>query len=421
VLLGLAFLAFISLGLPDGVLGVAWPSLRRTFAAPLSHLGILLAVATVGYLASSFSSGWLVARLGLGRLLVWSGTLTAASALGYALAPAWAIVVAGAALAGLGAGAIDAGINAFAAIRFSARTLTWLHASYGLGAMLGPLLMTSILARGLAWRWGYGLIGAGLAALSVGFWLSADRWAREERATRRAGAGPAPPGASLRTALGDPLVWMHMALFGVYTGLEVTVGQWTYSLLTEARGVEAAVAGGWLSAFWSSLVVGRVFGGFLSRGVPADSLLRISLGLVPAGALLLWSDPGRSGTLAALLVLGLAFAPVFPLLISETPRRLGHAGASHAIGFQVAAAYCGTAALPGAAGLLARRHGLEVLGPLLVVASVGLLLLHELALRSATRAGRGVAPDLVRDVARGRWAGHGACAKGRRAGSPVRP
>ena len=169
VLLGIAFLAFVSLGLPDGILGVAWPSIRTAFGVTLGQLGVLLASAMVGYLASSFCAGWLVARMGVGALLVWSSLLMVANSWGYAVASAWPVMVACALLAGLGAGAIDAGINAFAAARFSAGVVTWLHACYGVGAMLGPLLMTATLAAGLGWRWGYGLLGLFLAGMALAF------------------------------------------------------------------------------------------------------------------------------------------------------------------------------------------------------------------------------------------------------------
>lgn len=385
MLLTLAVLAFVSLGLPDGVLGVAWPSVMRTFGLALSGLGLLLATATAGYLVSSFSSGALVARIGVGRLLVWSSAATAASTLGYALAPAWPAMVAGAALMGLGAGAIDAGVNAFAARSLSARMVTWLHACYGVGAMLGPLVMTAVMAQGLSWRWGYGLIGAALAGMTISFGLSADRWEGRDQGAQ----GPTPdataPGESLAGTLRRPVVWMSMALFLVYTGLEVTAGQWAYSLLTEARGVEMVAAGAWVGAYWASLAVGRVVVGSLTRRLTTTALLRISMGLAPVGALLLWSDHGRLASLLGLLVLGISFAPIYPLLIAETPKRLGRGSTSYAIGFQVAAAYLGTATLPGGAGVLARWNGLEMIGPFLLTGTLLQLVLHEATLRRAMR------------------------------------
>ena len=227
----IALLAFFSLGLPDGVLGVAWPSMRGSFALPMSQLGVLLTAAMVGYLASSFAGGALVARLGLGRVLAASSAATAASALAYALAPVWEVVVLSAVVAGLGAGAIDAGINAFAAARLSARVTTWLHASYGIGATLGPLLTGAILGATRSWRMAYALIGVVLAAMTVGFVRTADRWAVAE--------GPAPlarmaPG--ITDALRRPAVWLSVSLFFVYAGLEVGIGQWAYSWLARGAG-----------------------------------------------------------------------------------------------------------------------------------------------------------------------------------------
>jgi hypothetical protein len=165
MLLAIALAAFVSLGLPDAVLGVAWPSIRRTFSLPADQLGTLLASAMAGYLVSSFSSGAVVARLGVGWLLFWSSALMVVNSLAYALAPTWGVMVAASVLAGLGAGAIDAGINAFAAARFSPRRVSWLHASYGVGATLGPLLMT-VVAR---------LPGDGPERLERVSWLGACR------------------------------------------------------------------------------------------------------------------------------------------------------------------------------------------------------------------------------------------------------
>lgn len=383
MLLGIAFLAFVSLGLPDGVLGVAWPSIRGTFALPISQLGALLFAAMGGYLASSFSSGAVVARIGVGRLLLASSVVMVASLLGSALAPGWRVMLACGVLAGLGAGAIDAGINGYAAAHCSARTVNWLHACYGVGATLGPLLMTGVLSAGLAWRWGYGLIGAVLAAMTVAFFLTLDRWEAGASSGAPGRAGPAAPVAGLVETLGRPVVWMNVALFFLYTGIEVTTGQWTYSLLTEARAVNPGVAGMWVGAFWASLTAGRVAFGALAGRFSALGLLRLAMASAPVGAALIWSDASRLLSLVGLVVLGYSLAPIYPLLIAGTPARVGAAYATPAIGFQVAAAYLGTAALPGTAGLLARWSGLEVIGPFLVAAALALLLLHELVVRHA--------------------------------------
>src|SRR5688572_13814125 len=209
LVVAIAFAAFVSLGLPDGVLGVAWPSIRKTFALPVSQLGAILFAVMVGYLASSFASGALVARYGVGPLLAGSNALVALSCAGYALAPAWPVMLACGLVGGLGAGAIDAGINVYAAERFSPRLVSWLHASWSAGAALGPLVMTAVLVAGLAWRWGYAVVAAILAAMALTFFVTLRLWS-----TPMPAAGhPAPPvSASFSRTLRRPAVWGHMAV-----------------------------------------------------------------------------------------------------------------------------------------------------------------------------------------------------------------
>ena len=335
--------------------------MRRSFELPVSQLGVLLASAMVGYLASSFASGTLVAWLGVGRLLAASSAATASSALLYALAPGWSVVVLGGLVGGLGAGAIDAGINAFAAVRFSPRLTSWLHASYGVGATLGPVLTSVVLSTGRSWQSAYGLIGLLLAALTLSFAVTTDRWVMTPAPGVSGAAGP-PIGAALRRGA----VWLNVGLFFLYTGLEVGAGQWAYSWLVEGRGVTPGVAGGWLAAYWGSLTAGRIVLGALTPRVSPEAILGASLIGVPLGVVWLWAGLGPASGATGLVVLGLALAPIFPLLIAATPERVGAPYAAHAIGFQIAAAYLGTAALPGAAGVLARHFGLEVLGPFLL-------------------------------------------------------
>ena len=379
MLFPISLVAFVSLGLPDGVLGVAWPSIRRAFGLPPGQLGALLATAMAGYLVSSFCSGALVARLGVGRLLLWSSALMVANSLAYALAPAWSVMVAAGLLAGLGAGAIDAGINTFAAARFSPRQVSRLHAGYGVGAMLGPVLMTSVVTSGLGWRWGYAIIGFLLAAMGVSFLVTGHLW----DAPRAQAGTPAPgrePPARLRATLARPRAWLNIALFFVYAGLEVSAAQWTYSLFTESRGVDPSLAGTWVAVYWAGLTAGRMVCGSRATRLSADALLRAGAIGALGGTLMIWWNPVPGSGVLGLAVLGLALAPIYPTLVAETPGRLGPSHAASAIGFQVAAAYLGTAAIPGLTGLLAGRAGLGVVGPCLVVVAAALVLLHEVGL-----------------------------------------
>jgi fucose permease len=370
-------MAFVSLGLPDTILGVAWPSLRRSFGLPLDRLGVLLAAIMVGYLASSLASGAVVRRLRVGGLLVASSVLIVLSSIGYTLAPAWPVVVACGLVAGLGAGAIDSGINAFAAAHFSAGRVAWLHAAWGVGATLGPLLMTAVLAAGLEWRAGYALLAVIISALALGFQRTRGLWNDEGTGAAAVSA----PVASLRASLGQPGVRANVALFFLYTGLEATPGHWAYTLLTEGRGLAPALAGVAVSAYWGSLTVGRLVSGMVTHRYPPAFVLRLCLAGLPLAALVVASAREGPFLLLGLALLGLLGASVFPLLIAGTPSRVGVAHASNSVGFQVGAATLGGALVPSITGVLARLLGVEAIAAVLVSVALGVLVLHELVLR----------------------------------------
>ncbi|MEZ0263264.1 MAG: sugar MFS transporter [Phycisphaerae bacterium] len=385
LLIPLAFAAFVSLGLPDGVLGVAWPSVRDSLHVPLDRLGAVLVAGTAGYLASTMVSGTVVRQLGIGRLLLISTALVAGSLGGIAVAPAFWVVAALAVPAGLGAGAIDAGINAFAATRFSAGTVTWLHACYGVGATAGPALMTAALvAAGPAdgWRIGYGILAGALGVMGVCFAITL-RWWDDPPSSLDAPATPTTAPVTAFDALRRPIVRLHVAIFFVYTGIEVTAGQWVYSWLTEGRGISTTVAGLCVTLFWGGLTAGRVAFGFVARRVDAGRILRWATWAAPLAAGLLALQPPAALTMVACALLGFALGPVYPMMIAVTPARVGPDAAAHAIGFQVSAATLGIAVLPPAAGWLARSAGLAALGPFLIAAAVVLLALHEIARRAS--------------------------------------
>ncbi len=376
VLLALAYVGFISLGLPDGLLGVGWPSIRQTFGLPLDALGALLTTFTIGYLVSSFASGRILARMGVGSLLALSGIATASSLLGYAASPAWWLMVALGAVAGLGAGAIDAGLNTYVATHHSARTLNWLHACFGLGATMGPLVMTTVLQNDLPWRSGYAIVGAAQLALAVCFVATRTWW--ETSATPQEATSTVPaPLASTWGTLRLPAVWVSIVFFFVYTGVEVTVGQWAFTLFTTSRAVAPAVAGVWISVYWGSLMVGRILFGIFVDVAPLRALLRWSLGAITLGALLIALNLTNLLSFVGLALMGLALAPVFPSVIATTPQRLGAAHAANGVGFQIAAAALGGVGLPVTVGILADRRSIEVVGPLLVAAAIALFVLHE--------------------------------------------
>lgn len=385
LLAALACSGFISIGLPDGLHGVAWPATRAEFGLPIDALGTLLVVFTTGYLAASFNSGRILARWNVGMLLALSCLATAISLLGYALAPGWWMMVAFALPAGLGAGAIDAGLNTYAATRFSPRMVNWLHACYGIGTTSGPLLMTSVLETGRSWRWGYAIVGLGQMSLAVGYGLTHKRWDDSNTsasATEMMSDGPAPGYQTLRL----PVVWLSLAVFFIYTGIEAAAGTWAYSLLTEARAVPLLTAGTWVSIYWGAFTVGRILSGLLISAASVQRMIRYCIVGLALGAALLWLNFSSLLNFGGLALMGLAAAPIFPALIATTPQRLGAAHTASGVGFQIAAAVLGQSLLPALIGLIAHRAGLEIIGPTLLLAALLLLALSEVLVTFSPKA-----------------------------------
>jgi fucose permease len=323
----------------------------------------VLAAYAAGYVVAGLLAGRLIARLGTGGVVAASLAATAAAALGQASAPPWTAFVALAAVSGLGGGAVDTALNAFAAARFAPRHLNWMHGSWGIGATLGPAAATAMLAYGAGWQAGYAVVGATLAALSGAFLLTRARW-------DAAAAVPEGPRGSARAALRSRLVWLQMAVFFVYTGLEAGAGQWAATVLA-ARGATAAEGAAAAALFWAGLAAARFAMGFVVDRLGPDRLLRLAMpAVVAAAAVFALGVADR----AALLVLAAMLAPIFPTVMARTPARLGPL-AVHAIGFQISAAMIGVAVLPGAMGLVADLFGAGAV-PLVVLAlSVVLTLL----------------------------------------------
>ncbi|MEU4689847.1 MFS transporter [Actinoplanes sp. NPDC023714] len=375
----LAYCAFISLGLPDGLLGVGWPSMAGELRVSTDSVGVLLFASTVGYLLSSVAAGFALVRLGVGRLLAGSTALAALALAGYATAPALGWLLPCALLAGVGGGAIDAGLNAYAANAFGPRHMNWLHAFFGLGVAIGPLIMTGVLSGDLSWRWGYGLVACAQALLAIAFVVTARSW-RPHRAaastSHEPGSAPDAPLPRVGATLRMPAVWLSVSAFAVYVGLEAATGLWAYLLLTEDRAVSATTAGLCVSAYWACLFVGRVVQGFTVERLGTTRTLVGGLAGMLAGAVLI-AVPGPAwSAVSGLMLIGFAAAPVFPLLTLTTADRVGRAHADRVIGLQMAAAGLGGVLIPAGAGVLVERVGAYTLGPSLTVLAVVLLALY---------------------------------------------
>jgi fucose permease len=264
--------------------------------------------------------------------------------------------------------------------------MNWLHACWSLGATLGPLVMTGAIAWLGAWRPGYVAVGTILLLLSALFAATRRRWDDPGDTPSHLAAEPADGAAiGMLETLRAPVVRLHVALFFVYAGLEATVGQWSFTLLTESRHVLAESAGLWVTAYWASIGVGRVLLGAVAERVGVDRLLRYSTLVAAAGTLLYAWRPSEAIAIAALPLIGFGLASIYPSLMTRTTQRLGTAMSAHAIGFQVGAATLGIAVLPGLAGLMAERAGLESVAIAAVVMALLVLTLHEALLRPPVR------------------------------------
>lgn len=379
----LIFVAFISLGLPDSVLGVATPSIRRTFDIPLNAIGLIFITGTIGYFLSSVSSGRLMAWLGVGKLLALSSFLTAVAVTGYALSPAWGVSVALGFISGLGAGAIDAGLNSYVAANRSERMMQWLHASFGVGTTLGPMIMTAVLSSDLSWRWGYAIVAAAQYLLAICFVVTADRWQGDTKATESSSSPKR--SATMRETFKQLPVLLGIVIFFIYAGMEVSVGVWSYTLFVEARDVAPDMAGIWVSIYWGTFTVGRILAGVIGTRLSNGQLLQISMiGAVCGSVLLLWNPVSISGMFAVSL-LGLSFGPIFPALISNTAARVAPEYVANTIGFQVAAASIGISMIPALLGVLADAFGLEIIGVAVLVLTILVLVVYGI-IRANVRA-----------------------------------
>ena len=376
-LLFICYLGFISLGLPDTLIGVAWPSVRETFGLQQASVSWIFIGGGCSYFLSSFFAGRFLKIFNIGVLLALSSGLVALSGFNYWAAPIWTLFALGALLHGLGSGAIDAGLNHYVAHHFSARHMNWLHACYSLGAMLGPILMTAAITRAQSFRLGYLIVAIILSVLSVLFFATRKKWNNNATPETTAEAQPAAEISASR-ALQHPIVWLQIIVFFIYTGLEVALGQWAFTVLTDNRNIPPATAGGWVTLYWAAILAGRILFGFIVDRIGIDLLIRLSTLAALVGAALFTWNPHPLSSPIALALSGIGLAVIFPLLMTRTPQRLGKPIAAHAIGFQVAAAMLGAAALPSLAGLIAQHAGLHLVPATLLAMSLALLLLHEL-------------------------------------------
>ena len=413
--------SFVVLGLPDGMLGPAWPEMRQTFGAPIADLGLILLASTAGSVAVSAFVGWLILRIGVPALLAAAGICAALGAAGFALAPALWLILAVAVLVGVAAGMMDGGLNTAIGLAGRPRLLNLLHAAYGVGTTIGPLLITVAIVTG-SWRPAYVVLAA-LNLVMATLWLRQRRRDRQHPAPEPATSAslPAPTKTSAPEALINPSTsvdpsspkatvspispspeagnphpsegWSRrrssaavitgMVLFFVYTGVEVGAGQWEASYCRGHLGLSASAAAIATFGYWAAFTGARIVLAVLPRQIELTRIIRWGSVLGVVGAAAIWWQPNRVVALAGFIVLAGGLSGVFPALIGLTPARIGHRRAEHVIAWQVGAAAAGGSGLSAFLGLLIGLNGLQILGPALTIGAVLLIVANYVLARVA--------------------------------------
>lgn len=368
VVVGLQIALFVSLGLPDGALGVAWPSMRGSFERSLGDLGVVLALNTVGYLAGSTSAATAARRVGTPMTMTASAAVAAVAMALWVATASWTVLLVAALILGVSRGAIDAGLNAYVALHGGVRRLGVLHGSYGIGTSLGPLLVLASLASG-TWRPAWIVIGGLDLVIAVLGWRWRHLWPPDVTVSAPSATDdPGPRPSSL-------VVPVTMLCFAVLVGAEYSTGTWSYTLLTDGRGLGDTPAGLWVASYWAGLTAARFALGAVGDRFGRVALLNGSCLLALIGVTVLWWDPAGLGALG-LPFAGVGFGVVFPTLVALMPDRLGRHRSSAVIGWSVAAASIGGTAVAALAGALAERYGPAVLAPTLVVVTAAMGGLH---------------------------------------------
>ncbi len=352
LLLAVIYLSFISLGLPDALLGSAWPSIYPQFGVPVSYAGLLSIIISLGTIVSSLQSDRLTRRLGTGKVTAISVAITAAALFGFSVSRSFWILCLWAIPYGLGAGSVDASLNNYVALHYKSRHMSWLHCMWGVGASAGPYIMGFVLERGMEWNNGYRIISVVQAVLTAVLLFSLPLWKKGgEMGGDRQPAGRA---LSLGEIFRIPGALQIIACFFCYCALEQTTGLWASSYMTLYRGISAETAASFTGMFYIGITAGRALSDFITMRFSDTQMIRMGQAVIGAGVLTMLLPFGKSPLLIGLVLIGLGCAPIYPCIIHSTPSLFGADRSQAIIGVQMASAYVGSCLMPPLFGLLAR-------------------------------------------------------------------
>lgn len=381
LLLAVIYLAFIGLGLPDSLLGAAWPMIYPQFGVPVSSMGLISMIISAGTILSSLNSSRLTRALGAGKVTLLSTALTAIALLGFGMSRSlwqlcfWAVPY------GLGAGSVDAALNNYVALHYASRHMSWLHCMWGVGTIIGPSLMSAALTGGHGWSGGYLLTALVQGLIVAVLLLSLPLWGRP---TSGNGSETETAALSLREVLAIPGAKEVMLCFFGYCALESTAGLWAASYLTLARNIPAETAAGFAALFYLGITAGRAVSGWIAPRLGDDGMIRLGLWGIGLGLAALLLPGPAVVSLAGLVIIGLGCAPIYPSIIHSTPAHFGAHRSQAVIGVQMASAYVGSMAMPPLFGLMARQIT-PALFPFYLLVLLGLMAwMHHRLVHKAT-------------------------------------
>lgn len=377
--LTIIYVTFISLGLPDALLGVGWPEMHVEFGVSQSLAGVVSMTISVGTIVSSFFSGKLIRRFGTGKLTAFSVLATAGGLLAFSAAPHFIWLLVAAIPLGLGAGAVDAGLNDYVARHYEAHHMNWLHSFWGVGALTSPLIMSYVLTQNDSWRKGYLIVSIIQFVLVLILFLTLPMWRKRES---RLSVQATPEESTLEEVRFFQFIQskkVRAALYGffLYIGVEATVGLWSSSYLIQAKGIDSAKAALAVSGFFGFIMFGRLISGFVSMRLTNRQLIRYGQFLIIAGGLILFISTSYPFLLIGICFVGFGCAPIFPAMLHDTPRRFGKAVGQQIMGVQMAVSYIGSVLLSPLFGFVSTKIGIGTLPLFIILFSVCMYIASE--------------------------------------------
>ena len=378
LLLIIIYLAFISLGLPDSLLGSAWPAMYQEFSVPVSYAGGISIIIAIGTIISSLQSDRLTKKFGTGKVTAVSVLMTAAALLGFSISHSYAILCLWAIPYGLGAGSVDASLNNYVALHYASRHMSWLHCMWGIGASLGPYIMGYALTGGQSWNMGYRYIAIIQITLTFILIISLPLWKKQgTNGAKQTDDNSQNKPLSLRQIIKLTGAKEIMITFFCYCALEQTTGLWGSSFLVLHQGLSAETAAGFASLFFIGITVGRAFSGFLTMKLSDIQMIRLGQGLILFGIVFLILPFGNISALLGLIFIGLGCAPIYPSIIHSTPEHFGADNSQAVIGVQMASAYVGTCLMPPIFGFIANHISVSLFPLYLLVILILMVVMHE--------------------------------------------